>query len=202
MTAKPWGRMDSQRCRYCAATAIAAAPSSSGIRDAPATVPGDFAERGQHMTKLWIVLGAMCLATAAQADEAGKPATKMKAPVTMTAADMKWTDMAAKGVQSATLWGDMNKGAFGALIKFTAGTTMPLHTHSSELKLVVISGTLFVGADAASAKDLGPGSYALQPAGWKHVTGCRVGADCIFFTEGSGKFDMKPVGGTAPATGK
>jgi quercetin dioxygenase-like cupin family protein len=154
------------------------------------------------MMKPWMVLGAICLATAALGDEATKSAKKMKAPVTKTAADMVWADMPVKGVQSAPLWGDMSKGAYGALIKFPAGTLVPLHSHSSELKLVVISGTLYTGADAASAKDLGPGSYGLQPAGWKHITGCRPGADCLFFTEGSGKFDLKPVGGAAPEATK
>jgi quercetin dioxygenase-like cupin family protein len=144
-----------------------------------------------------MVVGAICLATTALAGEAAK---KTKAPVAMTAADMKWADGEVKGVQSAPLWGDSKKGAYGALTKFASGTFVPLHTHSSELKLVVISGTLYVGADAASAKDLGPGSYAVEAAGWKHVTGCREGADCVFLTEGSGKFDLKPVGGAAAAT--
>jgi quercetin dioxygenase-like cupin family protein len=144
------------------------------------------------MTKPWMLLGAICLATAALADDAAK---KGKGPVMMTAADMKWVDMPVKGVQAATLWGNMSKGAHGALIKFSPGTIVPLHTHSSQIKAVVISGTLYTGADEASAKDFGPGSYIVQPVGWKHVTGCRAGADCIFFTESPGKFDVKPVGG-------
>jgi quercetin dioxygenase-like cupin family protein len=154
------------------------------------------------MTKHWMLLGAICLATAALADESAKPGKKTKAAVVMPAADLKWADMPVKGVQSAPLWGDMSKGAYGALIKFASGTIVPLHTHSHDLKAVVISGTLYTGADEASAKDLGPGSYVLQPAGWKHITGCRAGADCIFFTEGSGKFDLKTVGGPAPETKK
>jgi quercetin dioxygenase-like cupin family protein len=151
------------------------------------------------MTKLWMVLGVLCLTTAAFGDDSGKAAKKAKGEVILPAADLKWTDMPIKGAQHAPLWGDMDKGAFGALIKFPAGTNIPLHTHSSSLKLVVVSGTVYTGADMASAKDLGPGSYALQPAGWTHVTGCRAGADCVFLTEANGKFDMKPVGGAAPA---
>jgi len=157
------------------------------------------------MTKICLALGVICLATAALADEAAaKPAAKKmaKTPVMMSAADLKWADMPVKGVLSAPLWGDMKKGAFGSLIKFSAGTDVPLHTHSSDLKLVVISGPVYTGADAASFKDFGPGSYVLQPAGWKHVTGCRAGADCLFLTEGNGKFDLKPAGEAKPAEAK
>ena len=69
----------------------------------------------------------------------------------------------------------------------------PAHTHSSELKNVIISGVWYTGADAASAKDFGPGSIVMMPANWAHVSGCRAGSECVFYQEGKGKFDFKPV---------
>ena len=77
--------------------------------------------------------------------------------------------------------------------KVPAGIDNPLHSHSSENKMVIISGVLYAGPDAASAKDFGPGSVIVLPADWLHVSGCRPGSDCIFYQEGKGKFDYKPA---------
>ena len=47
---------------------------------------------------------------------------------------------------------------------------------------------------------LGPGSYMMQPGGnYRHTTSCDKASECLFFVEGSGKFDLKPVeAGKAP----
>jgi anti-sigma factor ChrR (cupin superfamily) len=148
------------------------------------------------MTKICMALGVICLASAALADEpAAKPmAKKAKEPVMMTPADIKWADVPnMKGIQVAPLWGDAAKGAHWRFIKFAAGTDNPLHTHTNTLRTVILAGTFYTGADAASAKDLPAGSYGETPGGWKHVSGCRAGADCIILEESTGKFDFKPV---------
>jgi len=67
---------------------------------------------------------------------------------------------------------------------------------------VVISGTFYQGADASSAKDAEPGTYIETPGGWKHVSGCRAGSDCVIYEQSSGKFDFKPVGGAKAAKGQ
>jgi hypothetical protein len=33
----------------------------------------------------------------------------------------------------------------------------------------------------------------MMPANWVHVSGCRAGADCVFYQDGRGRFDFKPV---------
>ena len=116
-----------------------------------------------------------------------------KEPVMWAAENMKWEEMKdAPGVMSATLWGDMTKGAYGALIKFPAGSKHPLHTHSSDIKTVVLSGTFTYAPEGGEEKSYGAGSYLLIPSGSKHTTG--AGADgCTFFMEQPGKFDMKMV---------
>jgi hypothetical protein len=102
-------------------------------------------------------------------------------------------------MQFATLSGDPKTGAYTQMRKVPAGTDNPLHSHSSELKNVIISGVWYTGADAASAKDFGPGSIVM-PGNWVHVSGCRSGSDCVFYQEGKGKFDFKPAktSGTKP----
>jgi quercetin dioxygenase-like cupin family protein len=117
-----------------------------------------------------------------------------KAPVMVSFADMKWIELPErKGMQFAVLSGDPKMGEYTQIRKVPAGTDNQLHSHSSELKNVIISGVWYTGKDAASAKDFGPGSIIIMPANWVHVSGCRAGSDCVFYQEGKGKFDFKPV---------
>jgi quercetin dioxygenase-like cupin family protein len=150
------------------------------------------------MKRFLAMLAAVSLSTAALADEAPKPAAAAKkggeTPLMVSFTDLKWTELPErKGMQFAVLSGDPKKGAYTQMRKVPAGTDNPLHTHSSELKNVVISGVWYTGADAASAKDFGPGSIVMMPANWVHVSGCRAGSDCVFYQDGKGKFDFKPV---------
>ena len=119
------------------------------------------------------------------------------APKFVPAADLKWTDLdptGAPGVKIADLWGDHAKGAFGAMFKFPAGFAAPLHTHTNAMKIVVISGTFLQTPEGKSEMRLGPGSYEDQPGdGYRHTTGCDKASECVFYAEGKGKFDLKPV---------
>jgi anti-sigma factor ChrR (cupin superfamily) len=117
--------------------------------------------------------------------------------VVMPAADLKWADLdpkGAPGVKIADLWGDHTKGAFGAFIKFPAGFAAPLHTHTHDDKIVIVSGTFIQGPEGKPEFRLGPGSYLMQPGGnYKHTTACDKASECVFFAQSTGKFDLKPV---------
>ena len=126
------------------------------------------------------------------------------APDPRPAADLKWVDLdptGAPGVKVATLWGDHQKGAFGVLFKLPAGFTAPLHTHTHSMKLVIVSGTYIQAPEGKPEFRLGPGSYLMQPGGsYRHVTRCDESAECVFFVEGDGAFDLHPAtGGNAPS---
>ena len=119
---------------------------------------------------------------------------KSEAPLMVSFADLKWVELPErKGMQFAVLSGDPKIGEYTQIRKVPAGTDNPLHSHSSELKNVIISGVWYTGPNVASAKDFGPGSVVIMPADWLHVSGCRAGSDCIFYQEGKGKFDFKPA---------
>jgi quercetin dioxygenase-like cupin family protein len=119
---------------------------------------------------------------------------KMKAPVIWQAADMKWVELPnSGGVMSATLWGDLNKGAYGALYKFPAGAKFPLHYHTYGMKVVIISGTWLYTPEGGTESRLGPGSYLSYGAKDRHMSGAAEGSECEFFIEQSGKFDMVPI---------
>lgn len=144
------------------------------------------------MKKFLPMLAAMSLSMVALAGDA---------PIMMSPTDMKWTELPErKGMQFALLSGDPKTGAYTQMRKVPAGTDNPLHSHSSELKNVIISGVWFTGTDAASARDFGPGSIVMMPANWVHVSGCRAGSECVFYQEGKGKFDFKPAASEAATT--
>ena len=147
------------------------------------------------MNKLLLVVVASLTATVVAGAESGAAMKKGSMPPLMVSfADLKWTAVPQrKGMQMAVLSGDPAKGEYSQIRKVPAGTDSPLHSHSSEIKNVIISGVWYTGADSASAKDFGPGSVIVMPADWVHVSGCRAGSECVLYQEGKGKFDFKPA---------
>jgi anti-sigma factor ChrR (cupin superfamily) len=116
--------------------------------------------------------------------------------VVMPASDVKWADLdpGAPGVKVADLWGNHATGAYGALFKLPAGFAAPLHTHTYDIKVVIVSGTYIQAPEGKPEFRLGPGSYFLQPGGnYRHTTTCDKASDCVFFVESRGKFDLLPV---------
>jgi quercetin dioxygenase-like cupin family protein len=143
------------------------------------------------MSRVFVTLAGVCLWIPVLVDE-WVPAESGKAPLMVSFTDLKWTELPErKGMRFAVLSGDPKEGEYTQMRKVPAGTYNPLHTHSSELKNVIISGVWYTGVNATSARDFGPGSILVMPANWVHVSGCRAGSDCVFYQEGKGKFDFK-----------
>jgi quercetin dioxygenase-like cupin family protein len=130
------------------------------------------------------------LATAVLAQASGKA-------VIMTPGDLKWAALdpaGAPGVMSADVWGDHTKGAYGGFTKFPAGFVTPLHTHTNDLTIVILSGTFIHTPEGKPEVRLGPGSYFMQPGGnYRHTTSCDKASECLFFIQSKGMFDLKPV---------
>ena len=139
-------------------------------------------------------------ASNAQAPKAGKKAAPKK-PVVWSADELTWGHVPGTppDVKSVTLWGDPAKGPHGALHKFEPGFSAPLHTHSSDLRAIVISGTIIHSPEGGPEKRLPAGSYLFEPSTYKHITRCDTGSECVFFVEANGKFDVKPVEEKKPA---
>ena len=138
------------------------------------------------------LLAAAFLASYAEADDAKKGGKQF---VTRSANDMTFAALPGgpPGPVLATLWGDPTKGAYGAMEKFPAGFSAPLHTHSGDHKVVVVSGTWIHGEPGKPDVELGPGSYLFQPANQPHTTACDAATECVFFIESARKFDLKLV---------
>ena len=163
--------------------------------------------RARHILGFAVAFGVAGAVWAQGSGEAkAKGAAKSAASrlVVMPAADLKWTDLdptGAPGVKVADLWGNHGKGAFGAFFKLPAGFAVPLHTHSHDMKVVIVSGTYIQAPEGKPEFRIGPGSYFMQPGrNYRHTTSCDAAADCVFFVESGGAFDLKVVDtGKAPA---
>ena len=105
------------------------------------------------------IAASVILISAGAIQESGKPNAKPAAKsaadrlVEKPAADLTWTDLdpkGAPGVQIADVWGNHAKGAFGAFLKFPAGFAAPLHTHTNDYKVVILSGTFIQGPEGGA----------------------------------------------------
>jgi len=133
------------------------------------------------------LIGLAVPAAALHAADAGKP-------VAMTPDQMKWLpNPDAPGVMTVVTWGDPAKGPHGAFHKFVAGFTAPLHTHSANTRIVVLSGTMTLTGEDGKEMKFPAGSFYTQPNTFPHVTKCLLGADCLVYLEADGKWDLKPV---------
>ena len=145
------------------------------------------------MRALAVIVLAFLLAPVLASDD--KPADKqaVKAPMMVAFSDLKWTELPERpGMRFSVLSGDPKTGEYTQLRRVPAATDNPLHSHSSELKNIIIAGVWYTGPTSDTAKDFGPGSVVLMPADWVHVSGCRAGSECVFYQEGKGRFDFKP----------
>jgi len=113
--------------------------------------------------------------------------------VAVTADALAWQEMPAKGsgVMIATVSGDYTQGAWAGFVRFPAGSKSGVHTHSSDLKIVVVSGTFHYGSTPDTERNYGAGSYVFIPANLPHSNSQPQGA--LLYTEQPGKFDNKPV---------
>lgn len=92
---------------------------------------------------------------------------KMRKPsVMMAAEEMKWEEMKGgpPGVTFCTLWGNMGKGAYGAMIKLPANLKNPLHSHSNDTKVVVVAGSFYMAEKGVLKK-----YSVLDPILWNRV---------------------------------
>lgn len=144
-----------------------------------------------------ISLAAALLGTAAVAFFAGATAQdkqdKKDAGATYVSSDDAKYKELAPGASMATIWGDPDKGAFRAFTKFAPGANFTLHTHSSELRLVVIKGAYVYRPEHGAEKRVGPGGYLDIPAGDRHSSGGDAKDGALFYTESAGRFDLNSV---------
>ena len=97
------------------------------------------------------------------------------------------------GVKKKILWGNHDKGPYGAFTKFDPGLANPLHTHTNEVRIVVLQGAYIYKPQNGNEQRVGAGSYLSIPAGTVHVSTGDPKEGALFYEESPGKFDLKVV---------
>jgi quercetin dioxygenase-like cupin family protein len=144
------------------------------------------------MKKLLILSGVAALLIAAslsvvQAQKANKDV------IYASAADATFKPSpSGGGVSMAALWGDSDKGAHGTFTKFAPGYDAGMHSHTSDIWIVVIKGA-YLYKDEAGEKRVGPGDFLRVAGGHKHWSGGDKKEGALFYEEGSAKFDSVPA---------
>ncbi len=97
------------------------------------------------------------------------------------------------GVKKKVLWGNHDSAAYGAFTKFDPGLTNPPHTHTNEVRIVVLRGAYIYKPQNGNERRVGAGSYLSIPAGTVHVSSGDAKEGALFYEESPGKFDLKVV---------
>jgi len=118
--------------------------------------------------------------------------TNKKGVIYVVAEQATFKQSPAAGVSMAVLWGDPDKGAHGTFTKFAPGYDAGMHTHTSDVWIVVIKGA-YLYKDEAGERRVGPGDFLRVPGGHKHWSGGDKTEGALFYEEGSGKFDTIPA---------
>jgi len=150
-----------------------------------------------RFTTIFMIFTAFALIGSVLAADTDGVEVAIQPPIFIPASNLTWTDLdpaGAPGVKVVDLWGDHQKGSFGALFRLPAGFAVPLHTHTHAMKVVFLSGTYLQSPEGKPEVRLPPGSYMMQPGGdYRHITSCDASSDCVFFVESEGAFDLRPV---------
>ena len=97
------------------------------------------------------------------------------------------------GIKKKILWGNDDVGPYGAFTKFDPGLTNPLHTHTNEVRIVVLKGAYIYKPQNGNERRVGVGSYISIPGGTVHVSSGDPKEGALFYEESPGKFDLKVV---------
>ena len=120
-----------------------------------------------------------------------KKESKRKELLFVSADNAKFKEV-IPGVSRAVLWGNDERGPYGAFTKFVPGFDAGLHTHTNDSRIVVLKGA-YLYKDGAGERRVGSGDFILIPGGTKHWSGGDAKEGALFYEESSGKFDLVAV---------
>ena len=139
-------------------------------------------------------MAALILATTSMgsAQAQSGTGTNDKTVLYVAAEQAKFDQSPMPGVSMAIVWGNPSSGPHGTFTKFVPGYDAGMHTHSSDVWIVVVKGA-YLYKDEAGEKRVGPGDFIRVPGGHKHWSGGDKTEGALFYEEGSGKFDVIPA---------
>ncbi len=106
-------------------------------------------------------------------------------------ASVKWMPAGVPGVSIAAVEGDMAKGASHFYLKYDAGFAAPMHHHSADHYVTVVSGKLTLTVDGKETL-LEPGSYFALTGKAPHATRVEGKDACVMFIDARSPWDVVP----------
>ena len=132
------------------------------------------------------------LAAAIATGAAGGPSGESALAKTHKDKDIQWgpcPPFLPQGCGLAVLHGDPAKPNVDVFFKVPGGSKIAAHTHTSEERMVLVSGELTVKYEGEKPVTLKKGMYAYGPAGKPHEATCAKGDDCVLFIAFVGPLD-------------
>jgi hypothetical protein len=90
---------------------------------------------------------------------------------------------------SAPVWGDVDTGPYGAMIRLDAGQDTGELAHRNAITLVPVVGQLSIDLDDET-RAIGVGSLLEAEANTPHALACDDAVDCIFYLFSDGPLDI------------
>lgn len=109
--------------------------------------------------------------------------------VVVAKADLKWTGMGNTGIATAPVSGDMGKGASRFFLKYPVGLVTPLHHHTANHHVTVVSGTITLTVGGKEHR-LGPGSYFMLADKATHIAKVEGTEDALLFIQAEAPWDV------------
>jgi mannose-6-phosphate isomerase-like protein (cupin superfamily) len=106
-------------------------------------------------------------------------------------ADLQWKDAGMPGVSSACVEGDMAKGPSHFFLRYAKGFVAPLHHHSPDHYVTVVSGTLALTVDGKEHV-LPAGSFFALTNKAPHSARVVGDEDAVMFVDARGPWDVVP----------
>ncbi len=119
-------------------------------------------------------------------------------PALATSADdagLQWgpcPEFLPAGCAIAVLHGDPSQPNADVYLKLPGRSEIPLHTHTSAERMILVAGELEVTYQGQAAARLTPGNYAYGPAGRPHSGRCVSDATCVLFIAFEAAVDAIP----------
>lgn len=119
--------------------------------------------------------------------------------LTVTDAQLQWgpcPPFLPEGCGIAVLHGDPAKDNVDVFLRLPAKSTLPLHSHTSAERIVLVAGELHVTYEGQKGAVLKPGSYAYGPAKRPHEGACVSAVPCVLFIAFESPLDAIPIDAT------
>jgi mannose-6-phosphate isomerase-like protein (cupin superfamily) len=129
-----------------------------------------------------VIAAAIFSAAPALAAETGKS-------VVLAKSDLKWKAMGTSGVAAAPVSGDMEKGPCRFYLKYPVGLVTPLHHHTANHHVTMISGSITLTVGGKEHR-LGPGAYFMLADRAAHVAKVNGNEEAVFFIHAEGPWDV------------